>query len=246
MTHEEHQWYSPQLGQDMTLRVYGHSGKPIIVFPCQGGRYFEYQDFGMTEVLRPWLDTGKIQLFAVDSVDNQSWCNQSIHPYDRAQRHEAYDRYIMQEVIPFIKGYSTEKICTTGCSMGGYHTANFFFKHPDVFDSMISISGIFRLNMFIGDYSDETVYFNTPLAYLSNMNDEKYLNQYRDSKIFICVGQGAWEDEMLEDTYSMMNILHDKSIPAVIDIWGHDVNHDWEWWRKMVPHMMGQLIPVAV
>ncbi len=241
MNREYHKRYSAILGQDMELLRFGHAGKPVLVFPCQEGRFYEYEDFGMTEVLKPWIESGTLQLFCVDSIDKQSWCNWHAHPYDRARRHDAYDRYLMQEALPFIREFSDELLCATGCSMGGYHSANFFFRHPDVCDSLIAISGLFQLSMFIGDYFDEMVYFHTPLAYLANMTDPWYLDRYRRSRIFVGVGQGAWEDEMLADTWPLKRILEEKQVPATVDFWGYDVNHDWVWWRKMVPYFISQL-----
>jgi esterase/lipase superfamily enzyme len=251
MNIEYHKWHSPNLGQEMELKVYGHAGKPILVFPTQGGRFYEYEDFGMVEACRGSLDAGKIRLFAVDSIDGQSWTNWNLHPADRARRHEDYDRYVVQEVMPFIRGYggpeakalpgTTGQAITTGCSMGAYHAANFFFRHPDCFDGCIVLSGLFRLNIFIGDYVDETIYFNTPLAYLPNMNDPWYLDQYRQSHIIICVGQGAWEEQMRADAAELRGILDAKGVPAWIDFWGHDVDHDWPWWRVQMPYFLGKL-----
>ena len=238
---EYHKWWSPNLGQDMELKVYGHAGKPILVFPAQGGRFHEYEDFGMVEMCRGFIDAGHVRLFAVDSVDYQSWVNWGAHPADRARRHEDYDRYIVQEIVPFIRGFGSHKALTTGCSMGGYHSANFLFRHPDCFDGCICLSGIFRLNLFIGDYMDETVYFNTPLAYLPNSNDPWFLDQYRQSRIVACVGQGAWEDEMRVDAADLRRILEEKLIPAWIDFWGHDVQHDWPWWRVQMPYFLHKL-----
>jgi len=241
MTFDQHSWWSPHLNQEMTLRTYGHTGKPILVFPSQEGRYYEYDDFGMVEACKPWLDAGKIRLITVDSVDSQSWCNQSLHPHDRAKVHQAYDDYITQEVIPFIQKETPGPLCVTGCSMGGYQSANYFFRHPDLCDSLIAISGIFQLHLFIGDYMDEAVYFHSPLAYLPSLQDPWYLDKYRHSQIFVGVGQGAWEDDMLADTRALQHILAEKKIPAMIDIWGHDVNHDWPWWRKMMPYFLEKM-----
>jgi len=240
---EYYRWWSPNLGQDMELKIYGHAGRPILVFPAQGGRFYEYEDFGMVAACRGSIDAGKVQLFAVDSVDYQSWVNWGAHPADRGRRHEDYDRYIVQEVMPFIRGHGHDgaKALTTGCSLGGYHATNFFFRHPDCFAGCITLSGIFRLNLFIGDYMDETIYFNTPLAYLAGMNDPWFLDQYRQSQIVICVGQGAWEDEMRVDTAELRRILDAKGIPAWIDFWGHDVAHDWPWWRVQMPYFLHQL-----
>ena len=238
---EYHKWWSPNLGQDMELKIYGHAGRAILVFPSQGGRFHEYEDFGMIEACRGSIDAGKVRIFTVDSVDYQSWVNWGAHPTDRARRHEDYDRYIVHEVAPLIRGYGHDKALTTGCSMGAFHSVNFFFRHPDCFDGCIALSGLFRLNHFIGDYMDDTVYFNTPLAYLPNMNDPWFLDQYRQSQIVICVGQGAWEDGMRVDTAELRRILVDKGVPAWIDFWGHDVDHDWPWWRVQMPYFLHQL-----
>jgi esterase/lipase superfamily enzyme len=227
----------------MESKVYGHFGKPVLVFPAQGGRFFDFENFGMVEALGGLIDAGRIKLFCVDSVDGQSWANWEASPADRAWRHEAYDRYILEEVVPFAWQHcgGEPNLLTTGCSMGAYHAANFFFRHPDVFDGVVALSGLYSLHMFIGDYMDERVYFNSPLAYLPQLEDEWYLERYRQSQIVVCCGQGAWEDAMLADTYALKRILEAKSIPAWIDIWGHDVNHDWPWWRRMAPYFIDRI-----
>jgi esterase/lipase superfamily enzyme len=243
MNIEYHKWWSDHLNQDMELKVYGHAGKPTVVFPCQGGRFYEWEDFGMIHAIHAFIDAGKVQLFTMDSIDGQSWANWNAHPAERARRHEDYDRYITAEVAPFIR-YRTSpatKFLVTGCSMGGYHAGNFFFRHPDLFNAMLAISGPYRLDMFVGDYLDDLVYYNSPLAYLPDLNDPWYLEQYRQSSIIACCGQGAWEEPMLSDTLALKKTLEDKNIPAWIDIWGYDVNHDWPWWRKMAPYFLDKL-----
>jgi esterase/lipase superfamily enzyme len=240
--YETHRWWSPHLGQDMEFRVYGHAGKPAIVFPSQEGRFFEYHDFGMVEACKPWLEAGKLRLITVDGVDGQSWLNTSAHPHDRARRANDYDRYIMDEIVPFVEKMAPDHgIMLTGCSMGGYHSANVFFRHPERFDTLIAISGVYRLVLFIGDYMDGEVYYHVPLAYLPGLQDEKALEALRRSKIVIVVGQGAWEDDMVADTRALERVLKAKEIPARVDYWGHDVNHDWVWWRRMMPHFLYEL-----
>lgn len=243
MNVEYHRWWSRSLGQDMELKVYGHAGKPVVVFPCQGGRFFEYEDFGMVEACRSFVEGGAVTLVTVDGVDGQSWTNRGAHPADRARRHNDYDRYIVEEVAPFVRTLRPQAsgALATGCSMGAYHSANFFFRHPDVFDAVIALSGVYKLTDFVGDYVDENVYFNSPLLYLPGLSDPWYLDRYRRSQIVVCVGQGAWEDQMLADTRALQAILASKDIPAWIDFWGHDVNHDWPWWRRQMPHFLANL-----
>lgn len=242
MNVEYHKQWSPALNQDMELKVYGHAGKAVIVFPTSGGRFYQYEDFGMVEACRPFIDDGRIKLFSVDSIDHQTWFNQGAHPADRARRHNDYDRYIVEEVAPFVKehGSSTDKFLATGCSLGAYHSANFFFRHPDVFDALIALSGLYSLHFSVGDYMDDGVYFNSPLSYLPGLEDAWYLDQYRQSQIIICSGQGAWETGQ-EDAKAIQRILESKDVPCWVDFWGHDVNHDWPWWRKQMPYYLGHL-----
>jgi esterase/lipase superfamily enzyme len=243
MNIEYHHWWSSHLGQEMELKVYGHSGKPVLVFPAMGGRFFEFEDFGMIDATWRFIESGKVQFFTVDSIDNQSWANEWAHPADRAKRHEDYDRYITQEVVPWVRELlgAPLNLITTGCSMGGYHAGNFFFRHPDLFDGVIALSGLFQLRMFVGNYSDDLVYFNSPLYYLPSLADPFYLERYRKSNIIICTGQGAWEEAMVADARAMEKILKDKDIPAWIDFWGYDVNHDWPWWQKQLPYFLNHL-----
>lgn len=243
MNIEYHKWWSDHLNQDMEFKVYGHAGKPVIVFPCQGGRFYDWEDFRMIDAIHWFIDEGKIQVFSMDSIDRQSWANWNAHPADRARRHENYDQYIIHEIVPYIQNRAIpeQKMLVTGCSMGGYHSGNFFFRHPDIFDTMLAISGPFSLKIFIGDYMDENVYFNSPLSYLPNLCDNWYLDRYRQGNIIVGCGQGAWEERMLSDTLMLKKILEDKGIPAWIDLWGYDVNHDWPWWHKMVPYFLSHL-----
>lgn len=236
-------WWSPHLRQEMELKIYGQTGRPLLVFPAQGGRFYEYEDFGMITAIAGSIEAGRVQVFTVDSVDLQSWANFGAPAADRARRHEEYDRYITQEVLPLIRGYGYAggKALTTGVSMGAYHAGNFFFRHPDCFSGCIALSGLFRLKHFIGDYMDDTVYFNTPLAYLRDLTDPAYLDLYRQSQIIVCVGQGAWEDEMRVDVAELRRILESKGVSAWIDFWGHDVDHDWPWWRVQMPYFLSKL-----
>jgi esterase/lipase superfamily enzyme len=241
---EYHSYWSHHLHQQMEFKLYGHAGKPVIVFPAQGGRFFEFEDFGMAGAVSRFIAEGHFQFFTVDGIDNQSWANSWAHPAERARRHEDYNRYITQEIVPWIRERLGEDVLmlSTGVSMGGYHAANFFFRHPHIFDSLISLSGLFQLEMFVGDYMDDNVYFNSPLYYLPNLEDPWYLERYRQSRIIICAGQGAWEEAMNSDIAEMGRILEQLHVPAWIDLWGHDVNHDWPWWRKQLPYFLGKLL----
>jgi esterase/lipase superfamily enzyme len=244
---EQHRWWSPRLNRDMELKVYGHWGRPFIVFPCSRGRYFDFEGMGMVSAIEGFIDLGKIKLFAIDSVDGESWYNWGVSPAERNARHEAYDGYVVNEVIPFVRQHCRspeQRAMATGCSMGAYHAVNFFLKHPDLFEGTIALSGLYRLDrpeFGLGAVDLPAVYFNSPLAYLPGMADSWFLDGYRKSRIIVCVGQGAWEHEAIEDTQGLERCFREKSIPAWVDFWGHDVNHDWPWWYVQMNYFLGKL-----
>lgn len=244
---EEHHWHSPNLERDMPVKVYGHWGQPFIVFPCSRGRYFDYEGMGMVGAIAPFIDRGRIKLYCVDSIDAHSWYDFSVPPAERNARHEQFDRYITGEVVPFVRRHCRDEaqlIMTTGCSLGAYHSVNFFLRHPDLFAGTIALSGLYRLDRSefgIGPQDLPSVYFNSPITYLQNLTEPGYLDQYRERRIVVCVGQGGWENEAVEDTRALDGIFRAKGIQAWIDYWGFDVNHDWPWWFKQMNHFLSRL-----
>ncbi|SFI09270.1 Esterase/lipase superfamily enzyme [Tindallia magadiensis] len=237
-------FHSKYLNRVMEFKRYGSSGKPMMAFPSSGGRFFEYEDFKMIEACQPFIEQGLIQVFTPDSIDHESWLDDDVWPGDRAHKHNLYDQYIIQELVPFIlsKTDYQGKLITTGYSMGGYHAANFFFRHPYVFDTLIALSGIYDLRYFVGHHLDiHNVYINSPVDYLANLSDSNFLEQYKQSTIIICTGTGDWEENSIQHTNQIKRVLEEREIPAWIDYWGSDVNHDWPWWRKQTSYFLGEL-----
>lgn len=237
--------YSPRLQREMSFNVYGDGGKPVLVFPCQNGRYYDWEGFGMLETLGDYLAEQKLQLFCVDTIDGETLSFQEGNPYDRVRLHEAWFSYVVEEVVPRIHQINGtgQAILTTGFSMGAYHAGNFFFRRPDLFDSVIALSGVYDTADMYGGYMDEVVYANDPCVSISNMpEDHPYIGMYNDRKIFICVGQGAWEEPLLAGTRRLDGVLQSKGIHAWVDYWGYDVNHDWPWWKKQIRYFLPKVL----
>jgi esterase/lipase superfamily enzyme len=53
-------------------------------------------------------------------------------------------------------------------------------------------------------------------------------------------GQGPWEDGNLEETKALGRILAAKGIDHELDVWGHDVAHEWPWWRRQALYHLGR------
>ena len=129
----------------------------------------------------------------------------------------------------------------TGASMGAYLSANTYFRHPDVVRGVVAMSGSYDVRPWFDGYNDDNVYFNNPIQYLRNLNDDYFLPRLRQAdSIVILSGQGAYEAP--DRSRQLSDILRAKGIPHTLDMWGHDVAHDWPWWRKMLPHWLDRLL----
>jgi len=230
---EYHHWESAALGRAMEMLVFGHGGAPVLVFPTSMGRFYQWEDFGMVDTLSHHLEQGWLQLYCVDSVDAESWYNRAAPGSWRGARHNQYDAYLVDEVLPFIHAANpTPYLIATGCSFGAYHAANFSFKHPELVNRCIAISGTYDLHFLLGGYYDDNCYFNSPVDYLPNLTDQRYLSAYRDhlSTILVVGGDG---DICNAGTRQLDAVLNARGIPHTTDIWG-PAWHDWPWWKQMV------------
>ena len=231
--------YSSQLGRDMEYVVYGESDakKLCVAFPPQNGRFYTFLG-NMFQKVRPWVENKSIQLLCPDGIDLETWSNENGDPRTRMEIHERWFHYVVDELLPQF-ARSDQKAMTCGCSMGGFHAGNFFFRRPDLFDTLLSMSGLFNGQYFFHEYMDDLVYANSPVHFLPNMPDyHPWMNLYKQSTIILCVGQGLREDDLLNGTRELDEVLTSKGIPHWTDYWGYDVSHDWHWWKKQFPYFL--------
>ena len=233
--YEKH--WSSYLNREMEFKVYGHGGKSVLFVPCQGGRFFDFENFKMLDAWADWIESGQCRAFSVDCIDNEAWAAQGADNRWRIENHERWYNYIVNELVPTIHyiACNGDPIMTFGCSMGAMHAANLYYRRPDLFDSCFAISGLYDNKLFFGDYCDDLVYNNCPCLYLQNMpQDHWYMDLYRSQKSLVVCGQGAWEEPLLESTRWLDTVCRSKGIPTRFEYWGYDVNHDWPWWFKML------------
>jgi esterase/lipase superfamily enzyme len=225
-----------------SLIAYGHYGRPVLVFPAEQGRAEDFENNGMVDGLAELIDGGRLKLYCVDSADGQTWSDRSIPLEERARRHEGYEQWILNTVVPWIAedcGGWTE-IATLGCSLGAYHAANIALRHADVFPLAIGLSGNYDpTNWHAWGEVGEATYFHNPMAYVANLHGE-HLDWLRSRiSLLLVVGQGAWEVHptgALPSTQAFAARLGDKGIRHELDVWGDDVPHDWPSWRAQLRH----------
>lgn len=241
MHRQLHSWFSPALQSEMPIAVYGHYGFSILLIPTAAADYLEYERFQMMESLAPLLDSGKCKIYSINSINRESWLNDDMYPPHKAIRHNQFNEYVRNEVIPYIRETSSPEtpIYTCGASFGALHAMNLFMRFPDRIQGAISMSGVYDLSEYTKGYHDEQVYFNSPEQYLPNLNDPWYLDKLRASgHIHIFSGSGDYEDPEASRRFSAL--LHSKGIPHDLEIWGYDIKHDWPTWRMMLPYILSQ------
>ena len=234
-------WYSHNLGMDMPLVAYGHAGYPLLMFPTAAADYLEYERFQLIDAIRHHIEWGRVRVYSINSVNRHSLLNEHASPALKAELLSRYDHYVMDEVLPLIRQDAGDaRPLTTGASLGAYLCANIYFRHPDRLRGVIAMSGSYDVRSYLRGYADDNVYFNNPAQYLPNLNDDYFLPLLRRADaIYILSGQGAYEDP--GRSRQLSEILSAKGIPHTLDLWGHDVDHDWPWWRKMLDHYLGKL-----
>lgn len=234
-------WFSSNLMMDMPLVAYGDAGYPLLMFPTAAADFLEYERFYLVDAIKPFIESGQIRAFSVNSVNKYSLLNREMHPAQKAEMLARYDRYITEEVLPLIRNECGPQArpLTTGASLGAFLAANTYFKHPDLFRGTIAMSGSYDIYNYLENYFDDNVYFNNPVMYLKNLNDDYHLPRLRQAdSIVIVSGQGAYEAP--DRSRELSALLHSKGIPHLLELWGHDVSHDWPWWRKMLPYYLGK------
>ena len=224
----------------MPIAVYGSYGFSLLLVPTAAADYLEYERFQLIDTLAPFVDSGKVKIFSINSINNESWLNNEMDPRHKIIRHQQFNEYVFEEVIPFIKTNSGQDtpIIICGASFGALHSMNLFLKRPDLINGVIAMSGVYDLTEYTKGYYDEDVYFNSPQHYVPNLSDHNFLEQIRRSNhLHIFSGSGNYEDPAASGKFA--KILYDKGINYELDIWGNEWPHDWTTWRTLLPHYLG-------
>jgi esterase/lipase superfamily enzyme len=235
--------YSPAIGRNMQLLAFGHYGAPVIAFPSGGGQFYDFENNGMIDAVARLIEAGKIKVYCPEGLDQESWLNKDADPHWRGVRHNAYQDFIVNNLVPAIRFDCRDehiRIAVTGASLGAFHAANFALKFPHLFHYALCLSGRYDAEDIAGRSHSKEVYFNNPVAYLHHLNGHALDHVRGNTHLALVCGQGAWEDKCLRDTHRLADLLLEKGISHERDIWGHDVEHHWHWWRKQIAFHLGK------
>lgn len=239
--------YSSYLNRDMEFKMYGNAGILCLIIPCQDGRFFEWEDRHMFDLMSGLMEEGRIQFVTIDTIDLETWSSYGESSWRMAQQ-ENWVNYIMNELIPSAltkAGKSSdEQMMVMGASMGATHAANLFFRFPDRFTKLLALSGVYDLSTYIYDNNfDGNFYQNSPLAYLPNMDlNHSYIQKYNANDARFVVGLGPWEDRCAADLRRLADVMYEKGIHIPTYFWGEDTPHDWPSWEKQLMTYLPEMV----
>ena len=237
MNREYKKWFSPALGKEMEILVFGHAGAAVLFFPTRTAHFYDYENWRIVDAIKDKIEQGLLQLYCVDSADAESFYS-GLHPADKIKKHLKYEEYILNEVLPFIKKKNnTDCIISAGCSLGGYHAINIAFKYPQFFAKAVGMSARYDLTLsspsfpnLLSGYFDENIYFNMPSMYIPNLSDGEVLDNLRKLTIHLVIGK---EDPFLENNLHLSSSLADKNVHHDLSVWNEEA-HRPRYWRQMV------------
>lgn len=237
MNREYHKWHSPALKRDMELLIFGHAGARVLVFPSRKQRFFEYEDHGMTHSLRHRLEAGELQLVCVDSVDGESLYCFEAAPEERIARHLQFERYVLEEALPFSKMRNPgTSLIAHGCSFGAYHAVAIALRHPEFFTRVVAFSGRYDLTLDVSHFHtlfhgfyDESLAAIMPSDLVPKLEDGRQLEKIRRLQFTLVIGE---DDPFYENNVELCAAFNARKIPYEFHAWCGNA-HRFRYWRQM-------------
>ena len=84
----------------------------------------------------------------------------------------------------------------------------------------------------------EATYFNNPIDYVAHLRGDHldWLRGAREPAARVRAGHVGGHDRGAGEHARFAGLLGDKGIRHELDLWGHDVPHDWPSWRAQIAH----------
>jgi len=227
---------SRHLGRPAHLWTFGWWGRPVIVFPSASGLAHEWRASGAIAALAPLIAAGKIKLYCPESNASQTWTGEGWGG-DRLARHLAYERFIVEELVPWIRQDCDSphiRMGAVGVSLGALYASNAALRFPELFEHALCLSGRYDAESFLEGFFDDEAYFHAPYAYVPNLSGYELDRVRRHTSLTLVVGLGPHENTCIPETLKMGRLLREKGIPHYQDVWGHDSAHHWDWWKRQL------------
>jgi S-formylglutathione hydrolase FrmB len=183
---------------------------------------------GLAARVRDWVAGGGAP-FVLAVPDGNGGRHRDTEWANAADGGDRVEDRLLRKVIPAVEGPRRRDAAHRaigGFSMGGYGSMNLALRHPDVFGSVISISGYYGVDdpsgMFGGD--DAVIAANRP---------DRNLAAARRVRIFLAAADGEDNAVVAGEPQRFKRLLDAAGIPAVLDV--RHGGHDWDYVRSVLP-----------
>jgi esterase/lipase superfamily enzyme len=236
-------WRSPHTGVTMTVVRYGRTGQPVLYLPSSGGDHDEFGRYKMPEVCRPWLEAGRLQVFAADARGPQTLFNAELPTDRRMAEYARVERYFVEELLPRLATATDgARLTLIGCSYGAFVAANLLFKHPERVNVACGLGGVYEMWHRLDGHHDDDVYAHTPLEYLPHLEDPAVLAGIRATGGFDLYA--AARDSWLDETRQLAAIMARKALPHRVWEWPAPADHHESWWRRQLGDFLARTFPL--
>lgn len=236
---------SAYLRREMEWKQYGEGGVPCLALPTGSGRFYEWEDAGMTSALSNLIESGRITLFCADSINGESWLGQG-DTRRRAEMQERWQAYLCEELIPAIaRRCPGQPLLALGCDLGALQAVLLTLRAPQQVAGCVALSGQYDAAAFWGPEGrgDDFVFRNDPMQFLPALpGDHPRLQALQKSVIWLCAGQAPDEAGPLTSARALEQAMREKGLCPHLDVWGYDVTHGWPWWNRQMPYLLTQAL----
>ena len=227
----------------LSYKKYGEGGRIILFFPDDEDSCEQLEQQGMIEACRPFLETGRCQIYALSTLDKETFDDLERPFTERVELYEQYVHTLKQTLLEPLKKENPYQLpLVAGCGRGAFHAMNFFCRFPDILGGALCISGFYQLDLLLGHNMNETAKENSPLLFMNHEWAAKHENDFIKSRIILSCGKSEDSKTAFLQTLEMEKLLTSLEIPFFIDVWGEDVTATWPWWNKQVPYFFENLL----
>ena len=210
--------------------------------PSAGGAW-DFEGNGMVGAVADLIEAGRVKLYCVDSYDAASWSNRAIPLEERARAHDAlrgvdpragravHPRRLRRRAGDRHRRRAASAPTTPPTSRSSAPTCS---------RSRSCLSGNYDPSHWHGwGERGEAAYFNNPIDYVAHLDGDHldWLRSRREPAARLRPGPvGGHDRRARQHARARRRCSQRKGIRHELDLWGHDVPHDWPSWRAQLAH----------
>jgi esterase/lipase superfamily enzyme len=155
---------------------------------------------------------------------------------ERAKHHERYDRYLTDELFPYVRARASQAARCRGLRLQSRRLSCSQRRGPAfrLVAKAVCLSGVYDVPRFLDCYWDLIAYCNSPIAYIANIGEGWITRLCRIDRV---IARGEYV-ALAEDNRRFDAVLLQKCIPRHGRIWQGGYGHDWAHWNAAARRLL--------